>query len=165
MDDKRPTFYTKGANSPIRAGGVIIYKRVNQHYEFLLIKKQVGNIAIYEDIGGKTDKMDKTVLDTVSRETCEETNSIIGVQRIKDQLKVSKSIYITKSKYMLYFVKANKYEKNLKPLDFGDIEVHSSIHRTFEWVDTRLITDNTITLHQRLVLISPEYRKTLISLL
>ena len=149
---------------PIRAGGVIIYRKINNHIEFLLIKKLIGNIERYEDIGGKTDKNDETEFDTIARETCEETNSIINEQIIKKQLEYSKSCYNLKSKYVLYFIKANKYERKLKSHVFGDIETHDSIHRTIEWVNTKMIIDKMITLHPRLLLMINDIKKQILSL-
>jgi hypothetical protein len=65
-----PTFsYNNDNTKPIRAGGVILYKRTNNNnIEILLIKKLIGNIYQYEDIGGKTDSLDSNILDTISRE-------------------------------------------------------------------------------------------------
>lgn len=161
----RPTFsYLNDNNMPIRAGGVIIYRKINNQIEFLLIKKLIGNIERYEDIGGKTDKNDTNEFDTIARETCEETNSIINEQIIKKQLEYSKSCYNLKSKYVLYFIKANKYEKKLKSHFFGDIEIHDSINRTIEWVNTKMIIDKIITLHPRLLLMINDIKKHILNL-
>ena len=161
----RPTFnYLNNNNMPIRAGGVIIYRKINNHIEFLLIKKLIGNVERYEDIGGKTDKNDTTEFDTIARETCEETNSIINEQIIKKQLEYSKSCYNLKSKYVLYFIKANKYEKKLKSHFFGDVETHDSINRTIEWVNTKMIIDKMITLHPRLLLMINDIKKHIFNL-
>lgn len=161
----RPTFnYLNDNNMPIRAGGVIIYRKINNQIEFLLIKKLIGNIERYEDIGGKTDKNDTNEFDTIARETSEETNSIINEQIIKKQLTYSKSCYNLKSKYVLYFIKANKYEKKLKSAVFGDIETHDSIHRTIEWVNSKLIIDKMIILHPRLLLMINDIKKNISNL-
>jgi hypothetical protein len=57
--------------------------------------------------------LDINEFDTVSREVNEETNFVINQKIIKKQLDNNKSIYNYKSKYVLYFVKANKYERKL----------------------------------------------------
>jgi len=161
----RPTFnYLNDANMPIRAGGVIIYRKINNQIELLLIKKLISNIERFEDIGGKTDKNDINELDTIARETCEETNSIIDEKIIKKQLKYSKSCYNLKSKYVLYFIKANKYEKKLTSTVFGNIETHDSIHRTIEWVNSKLIIDKMINLHPRLLLMINDIKKYILNL-
>jgi 8-oxo-dGTP pyrophosphatase MutT (NUDIX family) len=161
----RPTFsYLKDNNKPIRAGGVIIYRKINNQIEFLLIKKLIGNIERYEDIGGKTDKEDIDELDTIARETFEETNNIISQSVIKKQLEFSKSCYNLKSKYVLYFIKANKYEKKLKAEIFGNVELHDSIHRTIEWVNSKLIIDKIINLHPRLILMIHDIKKYILNL-
>ena len=86
---ERPTFsYNNDNTKPIRAGGVILYKRTNNNnIEVLLIKKIIDNTCRYEDIGGKTDSSDINIFDTISRETEEETNNVINKNIIKTQLK------------------------------------------------------------------------------
>jgi len=61
-----PTFsYNNDNTKPIRAGGVILYKRTNNNnIEILLIKKLIGNIYQYEDIRGKTDSMYSNILES-----------------------------------------------------------------------------------------------------
>jgi hypothetical protein len=126
--NNRPTFYYYNDNSkPIRAGGIIIYRIMNNIIEFLLIKKNYNNIERYEDIGGKTDINDITINDTIAREVCEETNLVINQDIIKYQLSISVNIYIPHSKYLLYLIESNVYEKNLKSKYFGDKEIHDDL--------------------------------------
>ena len=71
----RPTFYYNNVN-PIRACGVLFYrKNTDLTIDFLMIKKFDTNY--FEDIGGKTDKVDICLLDTLIREVKEETNNKI----------------------------------------------------------------------------------------
>lgn len=85
---ERPTFsYNNDNTKPIRAGGVILYKRTNNNnIEILLIKKLISNIYQYEDICEKTDSLDSNILDTISREAEEKTNNVINKTIIKNQL-------------------------------------------------------------------------------
>ena len=156
----RPTFnYKNDITKPVRAGGVILYKRINNDIFILLIKKIIGETDRYEDIGGKTDIIDKDEFDTISRETQEETNCIINQKIIKNQIiNSNKSIYSFKSKYLLYFIKANKYEKKLTTEQFGFTENHDSIERTVHWVNIKLIIENKINLHPRLKLMGDELK-------
>ena len=154
--DNRPTFYYLfDNNSPIRAGGVIIYRKINNITELLLIKKKDR----YEDIGGKTDVTDENELDTVSREVYEETNSVINKDIIKKQLTYSKSCYCLKSKYILYFVKANIYQKKLISENFGDNEIHDNIERSIEWINSKIFLENSLFLHPRLLPIFENIKK------
>ena len=64
----RPTFYYEG--QPVRAAGILVSTRKDGrvHRLFRRIKKK------FEDIGGKTDVVDKSAIDTAIRETVEETH-------------------------------------------------------------------------------------------
>jgi len=151
----RPTFYYKNnKNKPIRAGGVIIYRKNNNETEVLLIKKIKNDLENYEDIGGKTSYEDTSILDTVSREVSEETNYIINKNIIKKQINQYKykSIYNIKSKYILYFIKANSYERLLESENFGNLEIYDKIERTIVWVNVNEIINKEISIHPRLIL-------------
>ena len=156
----RPTFnYKNEIAKPIRAGGVIIYKKINNDIFLLLIKKNIDFFERFEDIGGKTDVVDTDEFDTISREVQEETNFIINQKIIKNQIiNSNKSIYSFKSKYLLFFVKANKYEKKLITEQFGNAENHDSIERTIHWINIKLIINNNINLHPRLKLMGDELK-------
>jgi 8-oxo-dGTP pyrophosphatase MutT (NUDIX family) len=147
----RPTFYyNNDETKPIRAGGVIIYREINNKIQFLLIKKCYNNIDRYEDIGGKTDVNDITQYDTIAREVSEETNLVINQNVLKYQLSKSSNIYVPYSKYLLYLVEANVYERNLKPKYFGDKEIHDDIDRTIVWVDIDSYLDNKLNFNPRM---------------
>ena len=66
--NNRPTFDYNGY--PVRAAGVIIY---TTKFGKTLRLLRIVNHKI-EDIGGKTDAVDRTMFHTAARETCEETN-------------------------------------------------------------------------------------------
>ena len=67
----RPTFEYQG--KPVRAAGILVWTRKDDqvHRLFRRIQKK------YEDIGGKTDLIDQSPLDTAIRETVEETHVIL----------------------------------------------------------------------------------------
>jgi len=145
--NQRPTFhYLNIKTNPIRAGGVLIYRdTAGGEREFLLIKNPEGR---YEDIGGKTDAKDKSINETISRETEEETNGLISAAVISRQLFRSQMIYRHGSKYLVYLVKANAYEQELKSEAFGSVETHENFHRTIHWVAAKNLTPDV--LHPRL---------------
>jgi hypothetical protein len=133
--NNRPTFYYENdKNKPIRAGGVLIYKKDDEHIKVLLIKKLTFGDNLHEDIGGKTDKEDLNILDTISREVSEETNKIIDKEIIKEQLKNGKPLYVPFSKYMLYLIEANEEQKKLKTHLFGSLELHDKLKRRIYWI-------------------------------
>lgn len=127
----RPTFYLVDdyeKENPIRAGGVLFYKKNDVgKYELLMIYSRDR----YEDFGGQTDPTDEDLVDTVSREAEEESNKIFTKEFIKEKIKDIEPIYIKNCKYMLYIVEIDKY---YDPKIFGDKEIHEDIDRTMEWV-------------------------------
>jgi hypothetical protein len=160
----RPTFLTD-ANEPIRAGGVIIYRIIDNKMEILLQSKLNNmNKPIYEDIGGRTDSVDITILDTISREVSEETNEVINQNIIRSQIyKSTNKLYHVKTKYLLYFVEANIYEAKLKPHYFGTMEQGDNILRSIEWVNINRI--DSISIHIRLKLIIDDIKLMLAKIL
>ena len=142
--NERPTFTcTRG---PLRAGGVLIYRKTGAMVEFLMIKNTEGR---YEDIGGKTDRKDRSILDTIARETGEETNGVIAEAVVRRQLQAAVlSVYNLNSKYVVYLLPANRYEATLKSEQFGTIETHDQFPRTIHWVSTESLQNNP--LHPRL---------------
>ncbi len=145
----RPTFYLDNhRGKPLRAGGVLFYRRYNGEMEVLLIKNGEDR---YEDIGGKTDAADGSIYDTIARETWEETNKKISAQVVKRQLQTLQpgmSIYTRQSKYLMLIVRANSYECRLTSDDFGPMELHDQFARTVHWVPVKDLEG--LILHPRL---------------
>jgi hypothetical protein len=128
---KRVTLYLDDDPAkPITAGGVMIYKYV-QNKMMLLIIETDGK---YEDIGGKIDPIDDDIFCAVAREIQEETNNHILSNDIIERLKLAPYIYVPKSKYVIYLVEATNTEKKLKKSDFGDMEEHDAFPRTIGWI-------------------------------
>jgi len=133
--NKRPTFYFENdPTKPIRAGGVLIYKKYKDDIKFLLIRKLTFGDNMHEDIGGKTDINDIDIYDTISREVSEETNKVINCEIIKEQIKNGTPLYVPFSKYLIYLVEANEEQIKLKPSSFGNEELHDSIKRKIYWI-------------------------------
>jgi hypothetical protein len=150
----RPTFYHD--DHEIRAGGILFYRYVKHQdttsststIEVLLSLKQNR----YEDIGGKTDPVDQSIYDTISREVHEETNGLITSYHVQKQLQVkhNSSHFIIHGKYLLYIIQANSFERNVTSSDFGETELLYDIPRTMHWVPIKQLS--LICLHPRLPL-------------
>ncbi len=150
ISDNRPTFYfNNDSKKPIRAGGILYFKRVNGKIFFLLIFNPWEKCKCFEDIGGKTDIVDLTIQDTISREVYEETNNLIEINLTKKLMENHESHYIENSKYNLYLIEASEDIKKLNKHDFGLVENHTGWERTIEWIPQENI--KKIKLHKRLI--------------
>lgn len=140
--DQRKTFYINNdTTKPIRAGGVIVYRKNKNHSVDLLL---IFSRGIYEDIGGRTDIKDTDIYDTVAREVEEETNKIILCESIKDRLTRSKYVYCAKSKYVIFLVEATENEACLESNIFGNIEIHDNISRLIKWISVDTVLDASV---------------------
>jgi hypothetical protein len=131
-NNTRPTFYLDGdKEKPIKAGGVLFYRinRKKKDIEFLLIR----NRNQYEDFGGRTDSIDKEILDTVCREVDEESNNIFKKDVIQKQLTTA-PIYSGWSKYIIYLLELKNNHYNVRTKKFGKKELHDNIPRTMHWI-------------------------------
>ena len=142
--DIRPTFYFDDDKSkPIRAGGILFYKIINNKKHFLFIDNKHSNWI--EDLGGKTDIVDKSIMNTIIREVDEETNKLIKRRKIYEcMFKESKKFYCEYSKYLLYCIKADEYISNLSSEDFGEIEFHTGFKRQIIWLSQDEIKKNKL---------------------
>ena len=136
----QPTFYLDDdTNKPIRAGGIIFYKfqktenddnsdnennKNNEKPKEEIVFLMIRNRNLLEDFGGQTDEADKTYLDTVVRETDEESNGIFKRKKLINRLKDEYKYYNPLCKYIVYFVKLKNDEKEYDPEIFGDKETH-----------------------------------------
>ena len=150
--NSRPTFYyMNDKKKEIRAGGVLFYRIIDTHCDFLMMYNEWRKTM--EDFGGRTSEEDKSIEDTVSREIEEESNGIFKKEDIKKRLNYSTSynVYIKQSKYLVYFVKITKKELKLKKSDFGNLEIYDNLKRTVDWIQVEdLLEDSDIQLNPRL---------------
>ena len=137
---KNPVFYfNNDKENEIKAGGVLFYfydKKKNT-LKFLMI----NNRNKYEDFGGKTDRIDKNIISTVSREVEEESNCIFSKKSIFNRIKNMTPIYTKNSKYVIYFCKLSDSE-DYNPEIFGQREIYENILRTIEWIPYNKLRDN-----------------------
>jgi hypothetical protein len=140
---QRPTFIYR--DTEIRAGGILFYRFTNKGQVEVLLSNKNNR---YEDLGGKTDSIDKTIFDTISREVQEETNGLFNSKVVSSQLYNNKENGIVNGKYLLFAIKANSYERKCHSEEFGDHETLYDIPRTMHWVSLSCLSH--IHLHPRL---------------
>ena len=107
----RPTFEYQ--DHPVKACGLLVWTE-SKGEEWTLFRKHKGK---WSDMGGKTDAVDKTILDTVVREVCEETNNSLFctnddscASKVRDIIEThsSKMFYDAKCKYLLFHCKVDE---------------------------------------------------------
>lgn len=132
----RPTFEYNG--KPVKAAGMLIWTEAKGK-KWTLFRKYKGKWA---DLGGKTANEDKTILDTVVREVCEETNECLFgkdetecASKVRDILNVSrgnKIYYDAKCKYVLFVCRVDPKLLDLPLSRFGTSEGnHAHEYRWF----------------------------------
>ena len=142
---QRPTFLYH--DTEIRAGGILFYRFTNKGQIEVLLSNKNNR---YEDIGGKTDSIDKTIFDTISREVHEETNGLFNSNVVANQLYKHKENGVVNGKYLLFVIKANSYERKCTSEEFSDHETLYDIPRTMHWISLKCLSH--IHLHPRLSL-------------
>lgn len=153
----RPKFMVD--NFVIYAGGLLIYKVDEDNKIWILMIKSKGS---YEDFGGKVDIEDKSIIDTVIRESSEESNNLLDSEYLREKITKGdcSKLILDKCKYILYIVKSSENDLLLRSEDFGDKEEYEGIYRTVEWVDIELIIKKELDIHPRLKFY--EFRKLII---
>jgi hypothetical protein len=146
----RPKFLYN--NKEVLSAGVLFYTLIDDKTYFLLRKdNSKKNQNKWSDLGGKSDKEDKVLFDTITREILEETNNeIIELLKINNDYNelrawIMKSkydiIYNLKCKYLIFKIRLYNMNHN----DLNDIYAEDTI------VSWKYITKNTkILLHPRL---------------
>ncbi len=150
---KRPTFYYD--TYMLRAGGILLYKIVNNEIILLMIY----NKGKLEDIGGRTNAIDGTIYDTIAREVVEESNNIFNKDDIKNRINdnIHQPIIHSHSKYMLFLVPLINDEYNLTEEIFGTVELHGNIERIFKWINLTDLAKNN--LNRRLQIVFKDIKK------
>ena len=145
----RPKFLFN--NKEVLSAGVLLYTIIDNNTYYLLRKdNSKKNNNKWSDLGGKSDKEDKVLFDTITRELLEETNYEINKLLNINNFDSLKS-WIIKSNYVIIYNKICKYLifkirlYDLKITDLNDIYAEDTI------VSWKYINNNTkILLHPRL---------------
>ncbi len=129
----------------ISAAGCLIYKILGGEVYLLLIKYNDPNWPMLDDLGGRIDGSDTSVIGAITREVSEETNNVIDSNLFKS-MHMTNSFYTLKSKYYVVLVRVDdNFCKDTTV--FGDKEIHDNIYRTINWFNLRDVKD---TLAQRI---------------
>lgn len=131
----RPTFEYQ--NQPVKAAGLLVWTE-SKGKSWTLFRKYKGKWA---DMGGKTDTVDKSILDTVVREVCEETNNSLFCPNDEDcaskvrniiEQRSSKMFYDAKCKYLLFHCEVDASLLAAPLSRFGETE--GSKKHEYRWV-------------------------------
>ena len=133
----RPTFTYKG--QPVRAAGILLYTYVRGQ-KWYLLRKAKGK---WQDMGGKTDDHDSSIVETAIREACEETNGRIFCEddtyetcmaRLQSMIGKGRGHrirYNKKSKYVLFVLQVENI-MHLPMSRFGSCEADGMKH-VYKW--------------------------------
>ena len=146
--NNRPTFYTEDGQ-PIRAAGILCYVYHKSFDEKIKDKKIWlfrNQNNTFSDTGGKTDKVDKTIVDTAIRETVEETNGHLfsskhnfkiceKILKKEFERQNPKPLYVSNCKYLLYPLRLRYKNKFLSLKRFGNKEIHDDMEHSYHWLD------------------------------
>ena len=104
-------------------------------------------VTVVSDLGGKVDEKDTSLVETIKRETDEETNWKLPPYNIDSS--ILGACHIPGCKYFFGICQAPESFDRMDLASFGSVETHSSIPRTLLWVS---ISDfiKSETLHPRL---------------
>lgn len=162
--------YKKRHNSPIKAAGLVLTKVVNGQMMFLLqIRRYVNDdhrprwlrheeqkefYDIVEDFGGKVERDDRTPIDIMVREACEESNNMLDGHSLRNRLMSGHARFFYKkdSKYLLAVLPATEEEQQMNGDEFGECEKDEKfvIERTVTWMDQHTVSQRWNELHCRL---------------
>lgn len=118
--------------NPITAAGCLFYKTFKNAKYLLLINYKDPKWPLLDDLGGKTDMEDKTIFETVIRETMEETNNIIDPSNYFKSEEKYKTFYTPESKYLCVLIQEAP-DFHMNPQIFGDTEHKDNILRNIKW--------------------------------
>lgn len=135
----------------IRAAGIIPYYIENNEVK-ILINTEYRKSGLFNNvIGGKVDRVDKTIEDTMIREFNEETGFLVSdiIKTYSNKKKISEdNIFFDKPKYMLSLLNITKsIEWQLLPYNyrkiFKNVEAfHDRESEELKWIDLFSLQDN-----------------------
>jgi 8-oxo-dGTP pyrophosphatase MutT (NUDIX family) len=126
----------------IRAAGIVPYYIKGGKVKILINREIRNNKIVFNCIGGKVEKRDRTIEETAEREFNEETGYIAS-DLIRQNINDSKNIklYLKKSKYITTLINVgNDIDWNLLPYNydkiFKDVEVFNDRDSLdLKWID------------------------------
>ena len=144
----RPTFYEN--KKPVRGSGILFY-RYNKYggLMYLLRECKINNgFKYWGDLGGKTDELDSSPIQTAIRECREESNDAFetNTKKLSYILSRAKKHYEPAGKYLIYIVHIKNVLYNVNM--FGNTEEKYDIPHKIKWVSEKKCKH--IWLHPRL---------------
>ena len=142
-------YYNNDKNNEIKAGGILFYFKDKDNIKFLMSTYKNNTLS---DFGGRIDKTDKSIQETIAREVEEETNGIYRQNYVLEKIKDLKPYYSPTRKYMVYLVELDE-DINIKL--FGDWEFSDGIERFVYWIPGQKIINKKFLknkLSQRLLI-------------
>lgn len=128
---KKTFYYEDDTDSPVTAGGLVLY----------YFNKDLGEIELmltysrnnFEDFGGMADPEDSDVYEMIAREVNEESNDVFDKNQVYKVIKkpTIKKVYNKKCKYLICFAKLSE---RVDPKEFGTREIHDGFDRTVEYI-------------------------------
>ncbi len=142
------------------SAGIILYCFDSEGRYYFMLQQihdgaEWGSTWDWEDFGGKSDPVDKSIEDVAVRECVEELNFQVDRSFIATQIATTSSFRyeISECKYMLYIVNVPvEYMTTFSTELFGEQEVLTGIKRTVHWIgyDELVKLATTGRLHPRL---------------
>ena len=143
--NQRPHFIMN--NKKITAGGLLIMDFDNDKCLLQYTTKKNR----FEDLGGKVDKEDDTIVHTIIRELYEESNKLIGSENNQVNFKNTQFFYIKECKYILAVIDSKNINIEKDLLKYGIIEEHTELDRYLVWIDIKNILNNKVTINPRIL--------------
>ena len=127
----------------IRASGIIPYYIKNNSVKILINYELRNNKLLHNIIGGKVDKKDLKIEDTMIREFNEETGFLMSdiIRNYREQKNfLNAKIYLQKAKYMLGLINVSDDQlwnslPDLYYKIFNDIDLYNRESEKLVWVD------------------------------
>ena len=143
--NQRPHFIMN--NLKVTAGGLLIMDFENDKclLQYTTKKKR------YEDLGGKVEYDDDTIVHTIMRELYEETNKLMGSKNNKISFKNVQFFYIRQAKYILAVIPSKDLHIETDLKKYGMIEKHTNFSRYLVWVDIKNIMEKTVEVNPRIM--------------
>jgi hypothetical protein len=141
------------------SAGIVFCRHIDGVLHYLLIKRAGDSRFVFEDLGGKIDDKDETLIDLAAREAAEECNAALINRNLEEITKV-RSLYDQALTYSIDYIKKLVTLYDVKPMlfpeckyaiyiiplpndstmqDFGDVEIvhdptnNFAIERTLSW--------------------------------
>ena len=143
--NQRPHFIMN--NLKVTAGGLLIMDYDNDKCLLQYTSKK----SRFEDLGGKVEYDDDTIVHTIMRELYEETNKLMGSKNNKISFKNVQFFYIRQAKYILAVIPFQDVHIETDLKKYGMVEEHTNFDRYLVWVDIKNIMEKKVEVNPRIM--------------